>query len=60
MNLGVGFSFVMLLVVMYVPFLRDIFKLALIDFRNFEVIMAFAILPFVSAELGKILTRPKQ
>lgn len=60
MNLGVGFSVVMLLVVMYVPFLRDIFKLALIDFRNFEVIVAFALLPFVSAELGKIVTRPKQ
>jgi Ca2+-transporting ATPase len=57
MNLGVGVSFAMLLLVMYIPFLRDIFKLALIDFRNFEVILAFALLPFLAAELGKVMTR---
>lgn len=60
MNLGVGVSFAMLLLVMYIPFLRDIFKLSLIDFRNFEVILVFALLPFLSAELGKVVARAKK
>ncbi|EGO62704.1 cation-translocating P-type ATPase [Acetonema longum] len=54
MNLGVLASFAILMLAMYSPF-SDIFRTVHLSFWDWDVILAFAALPLISAELGKVV-----
>lgn len=50
-------SFALLAVVLYVPFLRLIFKTILLGPKDWVVILAFCLIPFLSGELYKVFRR---
>jgi Ca2+-transporting ATPase len=57
MQYAVGASFVLLLVVIYVPFLQVIFGTVPLDFRDWMVMIPFILLASVAAEITKAITR---
>lgn len=56
---GTSFSFLLLLIVLYVPFLQPIFDTIPLSFKQWEVVLIFAFIPLVIGELFKIF-RPKR
>jgi Ca2+-transporting ATPase len=56
---GTLISFLLLLVVIYVPFLREIFDTVKLSFYDWDIIVLFGIIPFVAAEISKIFLRTK-
>ena len=52
MNIGVGFSFFLLLISLYGP-LHEIFRTSILSLMDWAVIGSFAILPFLAGEVGK-------
>ncbi len=55
MNLATLVSMTMLLAVMLIPALEELFKLEPFNLTDWEIIIGFAILPFLSGELSKII-----
>jgi Ca2+-transporting ATPase len=50
-------SFALLGVVLYIPFLRPIFQTILLGPKDWIVIIAFCLIPFLSGELYKVFRR---
>ncbi|HHW03481.1 MAG TPA: calcium-transporting P-type ATPase, PMR1-type [Thermoanaerobacterales bacterium] len=56
---GTLISFILLLVVIYVPYLRGVFDTTFLSFYDWDIIVAFGLIPFVAAEVSKIFLRRK-
>lgn len=54
---GTLISFLLLLVVIYVPALREIFDTVKLSIYDWDVIVLFGLIPFVAAEVSKIFLR---
>lgn len=57
MVLATGLSFLMLLVVLYVPFLNGIFKTMPLDLVQWIEVIGFGMIPFAAGELYKLAQR---
>lgn len=53
------FSFVLLLGVLYVPFLQPIFKTFALGFTEWKIVLSFAFIPLIAGELYKFIFRRK-
>jgi Ca2+-transporting ATPase len=53
MNLGVGLSFLLIIATVVVPPLRTIFETVPLDLTEIEIIIGFALLPFIVTEISK-------
>lgn len=60
MNLGVLSSFVLLLAVMYVPFLQPIFNTTTMGWAQWELILPFLLIPSLAAEATKYVGQWRQ
>jgi len=60
MVLGTSLSLILLLAVIYVPVLRTIFDTTYLSFLDMDIILLFSLLPFTSAEIGKVLLRKSE
>jgi len=56
MQYAVGFSVVLLLVVVYVPFLQPIFNTVPLNFEEWVLILPLILVPSVAAEVQKVLS----
>ncbi|MGN9166107.1 calcium-translocating P-type ATPase, SERCA-type [Tissierellaceae bacterium HCP3S3_D8] len=56
---GTTFSFLLLLIVLYVPFLQPIFDTIPLSFKQWEVVLIFAFVPLVIGELFKAIKLKK-
>lgn len=54
---GTVFSFILLLGVLYIPFVQPIFNTFSLGFREWSVVIGYAIIPLVIGELVKIFKR---
>jgi Ca2+-transporting ATPase len=54
---GTLISFLLLLIVLYVPSLRSVFDTTFLSIRDWDIIIAFGLIPFVAAEVSKIFLR---
>lgn len=54
---GTLVSFLLLLAVLYVPYLREVFDTTLLSFYDWDIIIAFGLIPFVAAEVNKLFLR---
>lgn len=54
---GTVISFLLLLIVLYVPYLRGVFGTTFLSFYDWDIIVAFGLIPFVAAEVSKIFLR---
>ena len=52
MNMGVGFSFLLLMASLYGP-LASIFQNVALGIHEWDVIMGFALIPPIAVEIGK-------
>lgn len=57
---AVGTSFILLLAVVYVPFLQPVFDTAPIDLQHWLVLLPFILLPSAAAEIAKFFLRRQQ
>ena len=57
MFLAVSSSFLLLLAVLYVPFLRPFFSVMPLDLREWLVILPLILIPSIAAELTKLVLR---
>jgi Ca2+-transporting ATPase len=57
MQYAVGFSALLLLVVVYVPFLQPIFNTVPLNWEEWSLIIPMVLIPSVAAELQKLITR---
>lgn len=53
-------SFLMLIAVLYIPFLHDIFDTFQLGFKDWEIVLSFAFIPFIIGELVKVFRNVKQ
>lgn len=56
---GTTFSFLLLLIVLYVPFLQPIFDTIPLSFKQWEIVLVFAFVPLVIGELFKAIKLKK-
>lgn len=56
---GTLVSFLLMLVVLYVPYLRTVFGTTYLTFYDWDVLVAFGMIPFVAAEVSKIFLKRK-
>ncbi|AEE91571.1 Calcium-transporting ATPase [Tepidanaerobacter acetatoxydans Re1] len=56
---GTLVSFLLLLVVLYVPALRYIFDTVKLSIYDWDIIVLFGIMPFLAAEIGKMFLKSK-
>jgi len=54
---GTFISFLLLLVVLYVPALREIFDTVKLSVYDWDIMVLFGIIPFIAAEISKIFLR---
>ncbi|SHM52259.1 Ca2+-transporting ATPase [Caldanaerovirga acetigignens] len=57
MVLGTFISLILLLAVIYIPFLRTVFDTTYLTFMEMDIILLFGLIPFASAEISKIFLR---
>ncbi|WFA08299.1 cation-translocating P-type ATPase [Tissierella sp. Yu-01] len=57
MVLATAFAFMLLLIVLYVPFLQDIFYTFSLTVLDWEIVLAFAFIPLVVGELVKAVRK---
>jgi Ca2+-transporting ATPase len=57
MQLAVGFSMLLLLVVIYVPFLRPVFGTVPLSLREWGLVVPLVLIPSIMAELQKLVSR---
>lgn len=57
MVMGTALSFLLLLFVLYIPWLRIIFDTTFLSFHDWDIIVAFGLIPFASAEISKMFIR---
>jgi Ca2+-transporting ATPase len=57
MVLGTSISLILLLAVIYIPFLRTVFDTTYLTFMEMDIIILFGLIPFASAEISKIFLR---
>jgi Ca2+-transporting ATPase len=57
MQYAVGFSIVLLLVVVYVPFLQPIFNTIPLNLEEWTLILPLILIPSLAAEMQKVLSR---
>ena len=55
MNLATLVSFGLLLIIMFVPVLRDIFNMKLLSFKDWDIAVIMAVLPLIFGELTKVV-----
>jgi len=51
---GTFVSFILLLAVIYIPYLRTVFDTVYLNFVEWDLIVGFGVLPFIAAEVSKI------
>ena len=56
---GVGVSFLLTLIVVYAPFLNDLFETWPLTFRDWIIILPLSFIPFILGEIWKIIARKK-
>ncbi|QQK08891.1 cation-translocating P-type ATPase [Miniphocaeibacter halophilus] len=56
---GVGFSFLLTLIVIYVPFLRDWFETFPLGLKDWAIVLPLSFLPFIIGEVSKLIRRRK-
>lgn len=57
MVLGTSISLILLLAVIYIPFLRAVFDTTYLTFMEMDIIILFGLIPFVAAEISKVFLR---
>jgi Ca2+-transporting ATPase len=57
---GTIISFLLLLTVIYVPYLRSVFDTTFLSFHDWDIIVAFGLVPFIAAEVSKVFLRRNQ
>ena len=57
MVMGTSFSFLLMLVVLYVPFMQPIFDTVTLGLVHWEIVLLFAFIPLVIGELYKFVDR---
>ena len=57
MVLGTGFSFLLMLLVIYVPFMQPIFDTVSLGFVHWQTVLLYAFIPLVVGELYKFIDR---
>ncbi|MCF6096659.1 calcium-transporting P-type ATPase, PMR1-type [Thermovorax subterraneus] len=57
MVLGTSISLILLLAVIYIPFLRTVLDTTYLTFMEMDIIILFGLIPFASAEISKIFLR---
>ncbi|MBN1963957.1 MAG: cation-translocating P-type ATPase, partial [Anaerolineae bacterium] len=57
---AVGLSFVLLLAVIYLPFLQPIFDTQPLDLQHWLLILPFILLPSIAAEIAKFMLKRRQ
>ena len=57
MVLATAFAFLLMLVVLYVPFMQDIFYTFPLGLLDWEIVLTFAFIPLIIGELTKVLMR---
>jgi Ca2+-transporting ATPase len=57
MVLGTVISFVLLLSVLYIPYLRTVFDTTFLSFYDWDIMIAFGLIPFIAAEVSKMFLR---
>ena len=50
-------SFLLLLVVLYIPFLQPIFKTFPIGLKDWSIVLRFCIIPLIAGELNKVISK---
>lgn len=60
MNLATVVSLSLLVIVFIVPQLRDIFNVVTLHFQDWDIVLLFALLPFLSGELNKVIKYRKR
>lgn len=60
MVMGTVLSFVLLLAVIYIPFLRIVFDTTLLSINDWNLIIAFSLIPFTAAEVSKVFIKKYQ
>lgn len=56
---GTLLSFALLVSVLYIPFLRSVFDTVFLNINDWFIILLFGFIPFVTAEVGKLLSKYK-
>ena len=57
MVLGTSFSFLLMLLVLYIPFMQEMFETVSLAFVHWEIVLLFAFIPLVIGELYKLIDR---
>lgn len=57
MILGTLSSFALLLLVIYIPFLRTVFDTTFLSLNDWNIIIGFGFIPFISAEISKLFLK---
>lgn len=57
---GTLVSFLLLLVVLYIPYLRTVFNTTYLTFYDWDVLVGFGLIPFIAAEVSKVFLRKKR
>ncbi len=57
MVIGTGISFSLMLLVLYVPFMQEIFQTVSMDLVHWEIVLLFSFIPLVIGELYKFIDR---
>ena len=57
MILGTSFSFLLMLIVLYVPFIQPIFDTVTMGFEHWRIVVLYAFIPLVVGELYKFIDR---
>jgi Ca2+-transporting ATPase len=57
MNLGTGLSFILIIITVLIPPLRTIFETVPLNLEEIEIIIGFALLPFIVTEVSKIFLK---
>ena len=59
MVLATAFAFLLMLVVLYIPFMQDIFYTFPLGLLDWEIVLSFAFIPLVIGEIAKISFKKK-
>lgn len=56
---GVSFSFILMLIIIYIPFLNPIFSTFPLGLADWQIILPIALIPLLLGEVTKLIIRKK-